>query len=71
MTKERAKELLSLSSLGSLRMAFIGSRGANSYESALYHPKGITQKEDQEIRDLWDKMAGHTSYADALRKLAK
>lgn len=71
INKERAIELLGLSNMGSLRKAFVGSRGVNSKTSPLYHPNGISEQEDMEIRKLWDQMPGHTSYADALRKLAK
>jgi hypothetical protein len=71
MTKQRAQQILNMATYGSLKKAFLGRKGAVSLSSPSYHADGITEKEDNEIRALWSKLSGNTSYADVVRKLAK
>lgn len=72
MTKKRAHEILvTQTSMGSLKYAFVGRRGVSSKDSPLFDPNGITESEDVEIRDIWQKMPGHKSYRDAIVRIAR
>lgn len=71
MKASRAKELLGMASFGSLKYAFVGRRGASDRSSANFDPKGITVREDKDIRDVWKIMSSNASYADALRAISR
>ena len=72
MTKERAKQLLAMTSHGgSVKRAFFGRKGVESKTHANYDVNGITEAEDGYIRSLWNQFSDETSYADILRKIAR
>ena len=57
MTPDRARYILARCRYG-------------SFPTEQTYPDGITREEDAEIRELWKRMPGYTSYADALRRIA-
>lgn len=71
MKASRAKELLAMASYGSLKYAFIGSRGVHGRSSPNFSTTGISASEDTEIRAVWQTMSGNCSYADALRAISR
>lgn len=62
MTPERARYILARSLPHAYRWR------EDSTEQT--YPDGITREEDAEIKELWRRMPGYTSYADALRRIA-
>lgn len=72
ISKERAEEILSLTTfMGSIKMAFVGRRGAQSKGSDMFDPRGVTEREDALIEALGDLLPDSMSYSDLVRYIAK
>lgn len=67
VTPTRARELLGRMQYGEFPMAY--RRPCDSPTRAI-DPTGITQAEDRYVRAFWESLPGHTTYFDAMQRIA-
>lgn len=68
MTPERARQILENGKYGSLPYAYPRSF---EVDGGPINPLGITEAENEEIKQRWDTMSGQTTYYDALLTFLK
>jgi hypothetical protein len=69
MTKERAKELMDLSSFGEFPYAYVPYGSMNDQYPV--KSNGITRQEHEYVVALWKTMPGYTCFANAVNRIAK